>query len=559
MAPTFAFADYAHVSTGGSGASSFAGSGRNYDRVDALNYHWYWYDFNYESTDIIADIVSESNVEDVDSIYRATKGKYLTNDEIWKNYGGYPEMFIPFASSGGRMGVTHMFNVNFTDTTNRLPGEWCEEAEKKGFSWRQGTYVGQNGGTYDALWWFNGSEEPMDAIWLSTFERIIETEQTVLDYHADKDHETTPYLDNRNCEGSEAGRAFLYDCGITESNYDYHTKALQKSDSNIEKARAVTIKRVEHQTCHYGDHGEIVVESRWFEHILVGSSNFKKTFIYQTKLPTINQEYYRPFNLNRNGYATTEDVYYFGNESNLGLEGTVDNKQGITDNSPLNALDINNDTPFSLKFNNYSFGLRSDYNWDNTPALLACGNYENVWSEGSGPYANGKNDPADPDGRLRYYLNFYASISNNRENPAIDSASLKHEGKELTASQEFHKTMADKWSGGDFVARFTYIDGYNTDNHTLINDPFYNWWMTSYHEARFYEYGTHYKGKATVAGIMPPTWCLNKVVQDKPVVFIMCDANDNARGLYIDMKERFFEQPIMYGKWDVKTVAGSVN
>lgn len=554
---TPAFAGNPNIGTSGGGSGGdYVGSGTSYDRPYTLQYCWYWPSFDSSSTDVIADIKQFSCIDtESTNIDQAFDGRYLTNDVLNAiPYRGRRQgRFVPYKSNGYKIGVWGMFRFDINNTENSLPPEWWDRAYQQGYDWTYGYYEGADGGWYTSLWWWN-DDKPLDAIWLTYFKRHIYTVKEVLDYHQDN-HKT--YLDNRDKEGSESGCKWLSECGITQSEYDYTTNPLQKSDSNIERGRAVSILIDREETCHYDKAGNVIVDSYVYHYSLAGSSDFQKSFLYNTKVPTIEQEKYRPFNLNRNDYATEEDIASFGNPSNRGLEGKVNNLQNITDNSPLHALDINSDTPFTLNFDNDSFGLRSDYNWDNQPKALENGNYERVRSEGSGSYANGKDDTADSDGRLRYYLNFYGSISNNKENPAIDSASLKNQKTEYPASKEIHKTVTDKWHGGDFVARFTYIDGYNTDNETVKYFP--NWWATTYHEGRFYEYGTHYKGLITLSGVQNPSWCLNQVTATDPTVTISCDADRNDRGVYIDLKECFFSQPILYGKWDVKTVAGSVN
>lgn len=545
LSPGFAYAD---GSTNGSGGGTHVHGGSGYSASDVLNsLRWEYFDKNY--TDVISDIKYFKNYQlDGKDIDHAIRGRYLT-DDAGVAKANYVSKFFPFGSEGHNYGLVNQFYGSFYG--QQLQEEFARQAEKYGYSWRYGSCVSVIDGVTHYLegeWYWKG-DAGLDSIWISEYDKYVKTTKSFISHHADK-HKT--YIDDRG----KSAEWFWFN-GKVQSEYDYETKPLEKTDTNVEKGELRSVDRIIHYRCHIDDSGNEVCREVGRKYLFVGVTPFQKTFLYNTKVPTIKQEKYRPFNLNRNDYATEEDIASFGNPSNRGLEGKVNNLQNITDNSPLHALDINSDTPFTLNFDNDSFGLRSDYNWDNTPASLANGNYEGVWSEGSGSYANGKDDPADPDGRLRYYLNFYGSISNNKENPAIDSASLKNQKTEYPASQEIHKTVADKWHGGDFVARFTYIDGYNTDNNTVKYFP--NWWATTYHEGRFYEYGTHYKGLVTLSGVQNPSWCLNQVTATDPTVTVLCDADRNDRGVYIDLKECFFSQPIMYGKWDVKTVAGSVN
>lgn len=538
---------YADGGTSSSGNGSHVSGTHKHSGTVVLNsLEWKYFDREY--TDVISDIEHYTNVNFGDNdIRQAMKGRYLTDTPGLENAGHptlYGSDFFPFRTLEP-YGLGQYYGYFEGE---QLPEEFAQEAEKYGYVWRDGSCSGADGKPLYGSWYWNGSQG-LDSIWISEYDKYVTTTKMFLSYHADK-HKT--YVDDR----AHDAEWFWYH-GKSQSEYDYRTKPLEKSDTNVEKGEVCSVNEIIHYRCHLDDSGNEVCREVGRSYQFAGSASFQRTFTYDTKIPVINQECYRPFNLNRNGYATAEDIATFGNEDNMGLEGSVNNKQGIVDNSPLQALDINSETPFTAKFNNYSFGLRSGYNWDNLPQPLENGNYENVRSEGSGSYSNGKDDVADSDGHLRYYLNFYGSISNNKENPAIDSASLKNQKVEYPASKEIHKTIADKWTGGDFVARFTYVDGYNTDNETVRYFP--NWWATTYHEGRFYEYGTHYKGLVTTSGIQNPSYCLNSITGLDPAVNIRCDADKNDRGLYIDLKECFFSQPILYGKWDVKTVAGSVN
>lgn len=536
---------YADGGTWGSGTSGHASGAHKYDASSVLDsLEWRYFDKSY--TDIVNSIIHYKDTSHMagNDIRQAMKGRYLTDQPGCANAFRPKNAFYPFLTIKEPYGLG-MYAGGFYG--QQLPEEFAQQAAKIGFTWRSGS-CRSSVGTLSGKWYWNG-DQGLDSVWIAEYDKYVSTTKMFLSYHGDK-HKT--YVDDR---GHDA-KWFWFN-GKTQSEYDYKTRPLEKADTNVEKGEVCSVKETIHYRCHIDDDGEEVCYEVNRTYKFTGSASFQRTFTYDTQIPIINQEHYRPFNLNRNGYATSEDIHTFGDEGNMGLEGSVDNKQGITDNSPLQALDLNNETPFVMKFNNYSFGLRSDYNWDNPPLPLANGNYESVWGEGSGPYANGKDDSADPDGHLRYSVHFYASISNNHDNPAIDSASFVHDGWEYVASNILHKTIADKWNGGDFSARFTYIDGYTTDNHAITY--FANWWASHYNEGRFYEYGTHYKGLVTTSGVQDPSYCLNSVTGLSPTVTIRCDANRNERGLYVDLKECFFSQPIMYGKWDVKTVAGSVN
>ena len=207
----------------------------------------------------------------------------------------------------------------------------------------------------------------------------------------------------------------------------------------------------------------------WYEK--TGTTSSRKTITYKTNAPTITQEKYRPYNLNRNSYATAEDISADYANASKSLSAEIDNKQGITDNKELKSLDINNATEFKFKFNT-PFCMPDEYNWNNTPADLANGTWEPA---SGGSYANGKNDPADADGRLRSNLKFFASISSNTKDPSKDSSSLVSPDDKEVLSNEFYSKLYQgegSFNGGNWSARFTLNDKYNTDNNQEFINQF---------------------------------------------------------------------------------------
>ena len=290
-----------------------------------------------------------------------------------------------------------------------------------------------------------------------------------------------------------------------------------------------------------------------------GSFPYTKDFTYNTITPTIKQEPFKPWNLNRNGYATTDDISSQYAHAKLPIELDVNNNQGIYDNSPLKALDINNDTFFKFKFTNGYLGMPSVFNWTNPPGtppgILNNGTWEDA---GSGGYANGRNAKADKDGLYRYNVKLHMSMSPNTKKPFVDTSSINFNGSEFTTSEE--ALQRPPWAGGNMSTRFTYADTYWTDNNKE-GSKFPAWWVNTYTMGRFYEYGSEWHGLVTLSGIEDPNNVMYGTGQSTGYdsYKITIDANKQQKGLYVGYASANFEQPIITGTWEVKTVAGYVN
>ena len=78
---------------------------------------------------------------------------------------------------------------------------------------------------------------------------------------------------------------------------------------------------------------------------------------------------------------------------------------------------------------------------------------------------------------------------------------------------------------------------------------------------RFYEYGSEWHGLVTISGIQDPNNVMYGTGQSTGYdsYKITIDANKQQKGLYVGYASASFEQPIITGTWEVKTVAGYVN
>lgn len=299
---------------------------------------------------------------------------------------------------------------------------------------------------------------------------------------------------------------------------------------------------------------------KWeWKYKIIDRQPYTKDFTYNTITPTIKKEPFKPWNLNRNGYATIDDISSQYAHAKLPIELDVNNNQGIYDNSPLKALDINNDTFFKFKFTNGYLGMPSVFNWTNPPGtppgILSNGTWEDA---GSGGYANDRNAKADKDGLYRYNVKLHMSMSPNTKKPFVDTSSINFNGSEFTTSEE--ALQRPPWAGGELSTRFTYADTYWTDNNKE-GSKFPAWWVNTYTMGRFYEYGSEWHGLVTISGIQDPNNVMYGTGQSTGYdsYKITIDANKQQKGLYVGYASASFEQPIITGTWEVKTVAGYVN
>ena len=503
--------------------------------------------------------------ESIASYIRRMKGKNAS----------YTQKIRLIAFVGIKPGIIH------SDVCNNWPYKlYCNKTDKKpelhiwsGISWTNQNNWRPSNGFSSAIKWSNFPSElrdpsktgmtpytvgnqgivlmsggrPVSAVWIDPDLEAVT--KTTVETRTKITHTEGGEHDIDYPSGNTSQLKKIFDEAPTEGSYHWKTPPNATTDTHTVKSKILTVVKKTTWKEYPGGRKENVVTTYTSQN----PKSFTKTINYNVNVPTITPEKYCPWNLNRNNYATTEDIDGSYANSDKKIDATVDNKQNVTNNSYLKSLDINQDLPFIFKFNNNTMGMNSSYNWNNTPSALANGTYENV----TGSYANGRNDHADSDGNLRYDLNFYASISNNTTNPSVNSSSLLYGSEEKTANEFYKKTQG--FTGGDFDTRFTYADKYTTDNNQS-GSHFPQWWIAKYKESKFYEYGTEYWGKITISGIENPhTISHGTGAVDGSNYKITTDANAKQRGLYVGRVDSNIEQPILYGKWDVATVAGDLH
>lgn len=300
------------------------------------------------------------------------------------------------------------------------------------------------------------------------------------------------------------------------------------------------------------------VDEKW---TVVDSKTLSQTIKYDGSKPQNGQHKFAPLNLNRNGYAQNGDGgitndYLNGHK----IDASTDNYRNITDNKDLETIDINNDFEFAFNFKNDVLGLPSEHDWKTIPKPLV----NDTWEAVNGSYANGRigdknclGENGMPDGSVGYYrYNILFNASINQKNNK--TASLVLGSEEKVDNDSFSKEAP--FRGGDWSARFIYNGDFTTDQHSQVN-AWKNWWVDTYTQDRFFEYGVEYKGTITINnGYSTPTLVSNttspQVTQNG---YAFTSDGLTQRGLYVGKVTANYAQPILYGHWHVKTLAGDVN
>lgn len=304
-----------------------------------------------------------------------------------------------------------------------------------------------------------------------------------------------------------------------------------------------------------------------------------RTITYRGEQPPCDQTYFKPLNVNRQGYAQIGDGGLTGNFANAshGLEAATTNQENISTDQDLNALDINNDHGFTytIESGNNQLGLPL-YDFLSEPPALANGS----WEYATGSYANGRvGDMTDVSvgssvGYYRYNVKSSSSLTGTAKlnGSNVDVTSLvAPNGIEYTSSESYDTsanagTVNTRY--GDWITRFAYNGKFTTDNGYGLTDWRKNWWMIKYNQDRFFEYGITYHGTYDLNNIysadqVEPTGAPKA---SKTTQVVSGIANDifttngiNQRGLYVGLTNKIFYQPVLYGHWNVKTLAGDIN
>ena len=357
---------------------------------------------------------------------------------------------------------------------------------------------------------------------------------------------------------------------VTESSYEYTTPPTKTEDKTVIKVRSESIGK----STWVGSilDGRLGVDDEHPKYWVRTDTNTTKTIKYTTTLPEITQTKFTPYTLNRNGTSQSGDGGIdssFINQNPLAMRvncgQSLDNSKSLAN---IQTLNTNADTPFSINFDTNNFGLPDVEGGYDNAITLNKGTYEMAGSD----YANGRT------GMYYSNLNFYASIGKVNGQSGVSSL-VNTSGTENADDKVFtekYNKAGTTLKTANYAARFTLAGTCTTDNEQGYKDWQQNWWVTKYDQSKAYEYGTSYKGKIgiqngtstaviynpyeiTKGSVTTGTFGNGKkdnLEQGKEFV-INVNANKQQRGLYVGVSTKNFTQPVLYAKWEVKTMGVS--
>lgn len=364
---------------------------------------------------------------------------------------------------------------------------------------------------------------------------IIKTENTKNDF------------DNSYKTNDQNGLKELYENAVTQIPYGDQTKE-KGSDSGLPgfgytkeiKANIAEIgQTITYEQQESRDNGAtwspLKIKSVKYE--LARTYYYKNTFKYDVKVKPIEQVWFKPFDLNRNGVANENDVVidfpqYQRGGQNLAMR--VDNKQNITDGKTgIQTLDTNTSTRFVVTFTD-KMGLPSDKIklLDSMPGSLS----------GNNPGKSGEfkryveNDALynskDLNGNYTNYADWGGTLMAGVD---TSNSSLTYQGKEQVGPSPI--PIAGLQTGLDNYFRFKTI---KIGDAFLTNGNGRKWWTLNYTRGNQYTYGLVYDGVVTVDG------------------FGAAGPNITNQNMYTGWNSKQLEQPVLKGKFTAKTVAGDL-
>lgn len=384
----------------------------------------------------------------------------------------------------------------------------------------------------------NGNKK-LDVVW------VEKTTKTVTEYV-----DTIVYVknggsilkDNRNKTAE-----WLFKNKVNEVNYTGKSAAHETNYRRTVQATVYKVQRKVKKT--YNGSGKVIKSTvvAGSYKIVGGAKHYTKDITYKVYSPAVTSKQFMPFNLNRNGVATREDISgpYPTLVANKNLDMSVNNHQNITDNRALQTLDTNNGLKFTVRFNNNQFGIptKSEGGID-IASEAPCRDYKNA----NGTYDSEVFNILGSNGQTKTGVfnytggraqNINAQVSNDgywnlsmKADVSSNNASLTYNGTERVGGNVLSLLTGNR--GGDFIFKTTKTGTYNLCGTSASN----KWWEARYEGGKFYRYGIQYKGKITTSGIGNPS------VVDK--------------NFYTKLSTTTINQPILTGTFEAKTVAGYI-
>lgn len=417
-------------------------------------------------------------------------------------------------------------------------------------------------------------------IWVSNPER---------DVPEDHDHEVLVYSDGGDAgiidirNDSPAGLEQLFKTDHYSERYERTTPQLlptgQEALTDDITVHGV-VWNIHQHIVHYTNMG--IEWNTTYEYSYTVTKDFTQKINYTANPPVLTNQVWTPLNLNRGGYwgskvtgdaryVTSADesewgINYPSNTTNMGkVNGYATNSQGISDNSFIEGLDINSDIPLQLEFNNDSFGLDPEMEWENEPPKYA---WDDLVMRGETAYAKGYNGHWGPhDDRYRFGTTIWGGVQDIGSNKLTSLYSYDPNEEFITGTQwaldlgkDYHSR---KTFSHTFGVRAISSGVFKTANFNKENTNYPYAWVVTWNQGKFYEYGIHYQGDITIDGVTNPVAgtgpygiVTGQIYNSSPWLLITT-GEENCRGLYISTAYSTGETPVMVGKWRIKTLAGS--
>ena len=386
-------------------------------------------------------------------------------------------------------------------------------------------------------WYSNGSNK-LDIVWVEdTYTQRSSTESKKVIVYGESGG--TPIINDRSSWTPQS----LWDSDLTSLTYDITTGETELNHRNIIKGKIITVTK----TTTWEQNNAGATRNYNTSYSKGGVESFESKVSYDVTQPNIDQTYFRPYDLNRNGLANESDVkssYPEYRNGGKALDMSVNNKQGITDGSALNTLDTNTSLSFDVKFNNGQFGIPTSSQGgfdllDSTPGSAYAngnGSYNSdvinatggsVGTAKTGTFKFGNENKRNVDGTVGRDSYWSGSL---KAGITTNNASLTYNGDEKVGPTGF--SFLKGWTGGSFNFKTIKMSTYYLTNGSR------NWWEAKYEKGKFYKYGVSYKGTITINGIS--------------------SAQIYQTDLYTRLASRNLSQPIVRGKFNAKTVGGNI-
>lgn len=386
----------------------------------------------------------------------------------------------------------------------------------------------------------------MDAVFYEPVKKVSPPSEMKVKRTITKTKKTKKDFDNTPKTKTQQGLKYLYENIVDQVPYGGRTTE-SGSDSGLpgqtyNKDLDVTVTEIrkvtDFNTQESKDGGKTwtpkTVKSVKYE--LVKSYTYHGKFVYKIDTESVEQPWFRPFDLNRNGVAEENDVAKDFPEYKKGapsLSMKVDNKQKITDGKTgIQTLDTNSSTSFDISFLE-KMGIPNDI----MPLLDRQPDSLNPTRDGQvarmeqfdGTEGNVK-------GRWDLYGKYsdYAAWGGTLL-AGIDTSnsSLTYNGKEQVGPAPIPIIGVDNGVVNNFKFKTIKVgDAYLTNGNNK------RWWTLNYTRGNQYTYGVAYEGIVTVDGIS--------------------QANLTEQNMYKGWNSRQLEQPVLKGKFTAKTVAGDL-